>query len=73
MECLSNDNNNNEKELETLIQVVRIYRQDIEMELGMEKCAMLIMTSAKQQAMEGIELPNQEKNQKAKLISTWEY
>ena len=30
----------NEKELETLIQTVRIYSQDKGMEFGIEKCAM---------------------------------
>ena len=35
----------NEKELETQIQVVGIYNQDLGMEFGMEKCAMLIMKS----------------------------
>ena len=35
----------NEKEWETLIQTVRIYCQDIEMEFGTEKCAMLVMKS----------------------------
>ena len=38
----------NEKELETLIQAVRIYRQDIGMEFGIEKCVMLVMKSGKQ-------------------------
>ena len=33
----------NEKELATLIQMIRIYSQNIAMELGMEKCAMMIM------------------------------
>ena len=33
----------NEKELETLIHAVRISSQDIGMEFGMEKCAMLVM------------------------------
>ena len=36
-----------EKELETLIQTVRIYSQDIGMEFGIEKCAMLVMKSRK--------------------------
>ena len=31
----------NEKEQETLIHAVRIYSQDIGMEFGIEKCAML--------------------------------
>ena len=33
----------NEKELETLIHTFRIYSQDIGMEFGIEKCAMLVM------------------------------
>ena len=49
----------NKKELETLIQTVRIYNQDIGMELGIEKCAMLAMKSGKRHMTEGVELPNQ--------------
>ena len=49
------------KELETLIQAVGIYWQDIGMEFGMEKCNMLIMKSGKRQMTEGTELPNQDK------------
>ena len=37
----------NEKELETLIQTVRIYSQDIGIECGIEKCAMLVEKSGK--------------------------
>ena len=37
----------NEKNLETLIYTVRIYSQDIRMEFGIEKCAMLVMKSGK--------------------------
>ena len=48
----------NEKELETLIQAVRIYSDNIEMEFSLEKCAMLIMKSRKRQKTEGIKLPN---------------
>ena len=51
----------NEKELETLIQAVWIHSQNIEMEFGIEKCAMLIIKSRKWQMTEGIKLPNQEK------------
>ena len=51
----------NEKELENLIQAVKIYGQYIRMEFGREKCAMLIMRSGKRRMTEGIELPNQEK------------
>ena len=48
----------NENLLETLIQAVRIYSQDIGMRFGIEKCAMLIVKSGKRQMTEGIELPN---------------
>ena len=37
----------NEKELEILIQAVRIYSEDIGMGFGQEKCAMLIRKSRK--------------------------
>ena len=51
----------NEKELETLIQVMRIESENIGMEFGIQKCAMLMMKSGKRQMTEAIELPNQEK------------
>ena len=51
----------NEKELETLIHKVRIYSRDIRMEFGIEKCAMLVLKSSKQQQTDGMELPNQDK------------
>ena len=51
----------NEKELEILIHTVRIYSQDIGMEFGIEKCAMLVMKSGKRHPTDGMELPNQDK------------
>ena len=51
----------NEKEVETIIQAVRIHSQEIGMEFGIEKCAMQITKSRKQHMMEGIELQNQQK------------
>ena len=45
-------------ELETRIQAVMIYSSDKRMEFGIEKCAMLMMKSGKQQMTEGIDLPN---------------
>ena len=48
----------NEKELETLIHAIRINSQDIGMEFGIEKCAMLVMKSGKRYMTDGIELPN---------------
>ncbi len=49
----------NKKELENLIQAVRIYSQDIGMEFGIEKCAMQVKKSGKRLITEGVELPNQ--------------
>ena len=51
----------NEKELETLIHAVRIYCQDIGMEFGKEKCAMLVMKSGKRHLADKMEQPNQGK------------
>ena len=51
----------NKKELETLRHAVRIYSQDIGMEFGFEKCAMLVMKSVKWHVTDGMEQPNQDK------------
>ena len=51
----------NEKELKTLIHAVRIYSQDIRIESGIEKCAMLVMKSGKRYRTDEMELPNQDK------------
>ena len=51
----------NEKELETLIQAVIIYSEDVGIEFGIKKCTMLIMRSGKRYMMEGIELSSKEK------------
>ena len=50
-----------EKELETLIQTIRIYSQDTGMEFGIEKCIILIMKSGKRQITKGIKLLNYER------------
>ena len=66
----------NEGELETLIQAVRIYSQNIGMEFSIEKCVMQIMRSRKGHMTGGMKLPNQEKSEcseKRKLTNTWEY
>ena len=47
-----------QKRTGTLIHAVRIYSQDIGMEFGIEKCAMLVMKSGKQHRTDGIELQN---------------
>ena len=63
----------NEKELETLIQVVRIYSQDIGMESAIEKCARLIMRNRDRQMMEGIKLPNEDKIRTLREKETYKY
>ena len=50
----------NKKELEPLIEAIRIYSEDIGMEYVIEKCAMLIMKRGNRQMTEGIGQPNQE-------------
>ena len=56
----------NEKQLETNIDDKD--SQDIGMKFGKEKCDMLIITSGKRQITEGIELPNQERNQRKRNL-----
>ena len=63
----------NENELETLIQALRIHGQDIWMEFGIEKCAMLIIRSRKWYKKEGMEQPNQEKIRMFGEKATYKY
>ena len=63
----------NEKELETLIHTVRIYSQDIGMEFGIEKCAMLVMKSGKRHMTDGMELPNHDKIRMLGENETYKY
>ena len=48
-----------DKELETLIQTISIYSQEMGMEFGVEKYAILIRKCEKREITEGIKLPNQ--------------
>ena len=63
----------NEKELETLIPLVRIYSQDIGMEFVREKCVMLIIKSRKGYRAEGIEQKNQNKIRTLGEMETYKY
>ena len=63
----------NEKELETLIQSVGIYDQDIGKELGIETCSMLKKKSGKRRMTEGMELPHQEKIRTLGVKETYKY
>ena len=61
------------KELETLIHAVRIYSQDIGMEFGIEKCAMLVMKTGKRYMTDGTELPKHNKIRTLEENETYEY
>ena len=63
----------NEKELEILIHTIRIYSQDIGMEFGIEKCALLVMKSGKRHLTDGIELSNQDKIRTLAENETYKY
>ena len=63
----------NEKELETLIHAVRIYSQDIGMEFGIEKCAMLVMKSGKWHTTDGMEQPNHDEIRMLGENETYKY
>ena len=63
----------NEKELETIIHAVRIYSQDIGMEFGIEKWAMLVMKSGKPHMTDGMELPNHDKIRTLEENETYKY
>ena len=63
----------NEKELETLILTVRIFSQDIKMEFGIEKCAVLVMKSGKRHMTEGVKQPNEEKLKTLGEKQTYKY
>ena len=47
-----------EKGLSSLVQTVRVFSEDIGMEFGIEKCAMLVMEKGKIVNSVGIELPD---------------
>ena len=47
-----------EKGLDALVQTVRVFSEDIGMEFGIEKCAMLLMEKGKTVKSVGIELPD---------------
>ena len=50
----------NKKELDSLIQTIRIFSKDIRMEFGIEKCTMLVIERGKIVKSVCIELPDGE-------------
>ena len=63
----------NERELEIIIHAVRIYSQDIGMEFGIEKCAMLVMKSGKRHMTDGMELPIHDRIRTLEENETYKY
>ena len=51
----------NEKQLEILLHAVRIYVQDKRIEIGREKCSIVVMKSEKRHLTDEMELPTQAK------------
>ena len=49
-----------EKGFDSLVQAIRVFSEDIEMEFGIEKCAMLVMKKREIVKSVGIELPDGE-------------
>ena len=47
-----------EKTLDSFIQTVRIFSEDIGMQFGIDKCAMLVMKNSIKVKSDGIQLPN---------------
>ena len=62
-----------QKDLESLIQTVRIYSSDIEMELGLEKCASLVMKRGKIAKSDGITLPDDRTIRNLKEDESYKY
>ena len=48
----------NENQLHNLVHTVRIFSEDIRMEFGLDKCAVLIMKRGKVERSDGIEMPD---------------
>ena len=49
-----------EKELENLLKIVKIYSDDIKMRFGLDKCAMVVMKDGKRIRSDGISLPDEQ-------------
>ena len=61
------------RELENFIHAVRIYSQDIGIEFGIEKCAMLVINSGKRHMTDGMELPNHDRIRTLEEKETYKY
>ena len=59
-----------ERELDSLIQNVRIFSEDVGMVFGLDKCAVLVMKRGKMVRIEGIELPDRKGIREVNLDGT---
>ena len=62
-----------QKDLESLIQTVRIYSSDMGMEFGLEKCASLVMKRGKIVESDGITLPDDKMIRNLKEDESYKY
>ena len=62
-----------EKALDSLIQTVRIFSNDIKMEFGIEKCAILVLKRRKVVKSEGIKLPDNRKMRSLNANEEYKY
>ena len=62
-----------EGQLETLINSVRVFSSDINMEFGIEKCGILVMKKGKYAKSDGIKLPNENEIQEIDLEKGYKY
>ena len=50
-----------ENEIKRLVSTVEVFSQDIDLEVGIKKCGVIIMNREKVKSTDGIELPSGEK------------
>ena len=62
-----------EKQLDVLVNTVRIYSEDIRMEFGIKKCGVLVMKKGRYHHSEGIEMPSQEKIREIDVQNGYKY
>lgn len=63
----------NEKDLQSLIQTVRVFSEDFGMEFCSDRCAILIMKRRKQVQAESVELPDDKTIRSLKEDESYEY
>ena len=62
-----------EGQLETLINSVRVFSSDINMEFGIEKCGILLMKKGKYAKSDGVKLPNEKEIQEIDLEKGYKF